>query len=565
MTFAFEALLPSWITYINGEVPILFVAPHGGRRPADAPILDSIKVNDLHTADLATELATRTRGYALINHSYDRNKLDLNRISQVRTHAPWFLAALEELLSTLVAQHGAARVFFIHGWNVVQPVCDLGIGLKQRGEKIVPASKAAAPTLSAHFFSRHLLPFRDAALAQGIDVALGRRYPAADKNNVMQLFSHRFAEDHTPQIRTLAQLSVNGQVNAVQFELGVGLRWPGQEREQFVTLFSKTLGKAEQLPHHDTPEFSTLTFSPPRPVDSVHRNGAPLLLHHPSEPVRFGLHFHDPASGLGLMGGIERAPGEPTCSGRLLLFLGGTEMILFTGEDDAVADPHSLRVGGLRWQTRPDGFAISYHGSIMRFSHPQAFVRLEEGLAASWTEPATISLTLTLPSPLPSPAIPLFLSHLSGEVHLRDRCYPVDAWGFLDLLKPEETGRLSPRRLLSLPFGPDLGIFLYWVETLDGPRSSGVVYHDGTPHPLRPEEWELVYSFHQGRPTAFQLSLLPSAPLRLDCQGETVVAIPIVRHATEGSALAVTFGLSRTVWQGREARGVYEISERRKD
>lgn len=553
------------MTYIDGEVPILLVAPHGGRRPADAPILDSIKVNDLHTADLTTELATRLRAYALINHSYDRNDLDLNRISQVRTHAPWLLSALEELLSRLVEHHGSARVFFVHGWNVVQLVCDLGVGLKQRGEKIIPASKWAAPTLSADFFAQHLLPFRDVALAQGIDVAFGRRYPAADKNNVMQLFSRRFAEDSSPPIRTLAQLSMSGKVNAVQFELGVGLRWPGPERERFVTLFSQTLGRTAQTQSNQADDFSTLSVTSPPVLHNGHHQSAPLPLHHPSEPVRFGLHFHDPVSGLGLMGGIECLPSEPTCSGRLLLFLGGTEMVLFTGEAETRADPHAIRVGGLLWQTRPHGFAISYQGTIMRFAHPEAFVRLEEGLAASWTEPATISLTLTLPSPLPSPAVPLFLSHLHGEVMLRDRRYPVDAWGFLDSLRSEDTGRLLPRRLLSLPFGPDLGIFLYWVETVHGPRSSGIVYHDGIPHTLGPEDWQLVYSFHQGRPTAFQLSLTPPAALRLDCYGETVVAIPIVRHATEGNALAVTFGLARTLWQGREARGVYEISERRKD
>lgn len=553
------------MTYLGGEVPILFVAPHGGRRPADAPILDSIKVNDLHTADLTTELATRTRGYALINHSCDRNELDLNRISQVRTHAPWLLSALEELLSSLVEHHGSARVFFVHGWNVVQLVCDLGVGLKQRGENIVPATKWAAPTLSADFLAQHLLPFRDVALAQGIDVALGRRYPAADKNNVMQLFSRRFAEDPSPQIRTLAQLSMGGKVNAVQFELGVGLRWPGLERERFVTLFSQTLGQPEQAHPAQAYEFSTIIVVSPQSTQNGHHLSAPFPLHHPTEPVRFGLHFHDPASGLGVMGGIECDPTQPTCSGRLLLFLGGTEMVLFTGEAETRADPHAIRVGGLLWQTQPEGFAISYHGTIMRFAHPEAFVRLEEGLAASWTEPATISLTLTLPSPLPSPTVPLFLTHLRGEIVLRDRRYPVDAWGFLDSLKSEETGRLLPRRLLSLPFGPDLGIFLYWVETLDGPRSSGIVYHNGTPHTLGPEDWELAYSFHQGRPTAFQLSLSPPTALRLDCRGETLVAIPIVRHATEGNALSVTFGLSRTLWQGREARGVYEISERRKD
>ena len=166
VTFAFESQLPSWMTYIIGDTPIVFVAPHGGRRPTEAPILDSIKVNDLHTAELTAELAKITKGYALINHARDRNELDLNRISQVRKEAVWFLDALEVLLSTLVVQHGEARIFFMHGWNVVQPVCDIGVGLKQRRNTIGPASKFAAPTLSAQFFAEEVLPFRDTAVAR---------------------------------------------------------------------------------------------------------------------------------------------------------------------------------------------------------------------------------------------------------------------------------------------------------------------------------------------------------------------------------------------------------------
>ena len=281
--------------------------------------------------------------------------------------------------------------------------------------------------------------------------------------------------------------------------------------------------------------------------------------------MRLGLHFHDPVSGLGLLGGIECNPAEPTHSGRLMMFLGGTEMVLFTGEDDSATDPSRVHVGGLTWQTQPTGFAISYRGTVMRFSHPQAFIRLEDGLAASWVEPAEITLTLTLPVPLPSPPVPLYLAHLRGEVNLRDRHYTIDAWGFLDLLKPEETGRLMPRRLLSLPFGPDLGIFLYWVETLDGPRSAGVVYYQGVPHALQPEHWQLHYTLHEGRPSAFRVALTPPTPLTLHCDGETLTRIPIVRHAPQGNALDVTFGLSRAVWQGREALGIYEFSERRKD
>jgi len=565
MPFRFPSGLPSWMTYRDGEVPILLVAPHGGRRPADAPIRDSLKVNDLYTADLTALLAARTGSYALINRAGDRNEVDLNRISQVRARAPWFLDALVELLSALAAHHGAVRVFFIHGWNVVQPVCDLGTGLKQRSGRVAPASKLAAPTVSAPFFTHVILPFRAAALAQGIDVALGRRYPAADKDNLLQVFSPRFAEDASPAIRSLAALAARQEIDAVQLELGVGLRWPGPGRDRFMEVFCHTLGKCAPLTRATGREFPVFALSrPPAPVPAQ-LNGSPLSLCRAPEPTRLGLHFHDPLSGLGVMGGIEFSSTAPTQSGRLMLSLGGSEMVLFTGEDDATSDPGRVQVGGFVWQGESDGLTISYRGPVMRFSHPQAFIRLEEGLAASWVEPAEITLRLLLPEGLGKPPLPLFLAHLRGEVRLRDRRCAVDAWGFLDMLKSEETGRLLPRRLLSLPFGPDLGIFLSWVETPDGPRSSGVIYHHGTAHPVRPEDWQLRYTFAKGRPTAFHLSLTPPHPLTLHCSGETVTAIPVVRHAPQGGALAVTFGLSRTVWQGREARGVYEFSERWRD
>jgi hypothetical protein len=262
------------------------------------------------------------------------------------------------------------------------------------------------------------------------------------------------------------------------------------------------------------------------------------------------------------MGGIEFGGGEPTHSGRLMLSLGGTEMALFTGEDVARRDPGRIQVGGLSWRAEPDGFVLTYHGPVMRFSHPQAFIRLEEGLAASWVEPAEVRLRLTMPFQRDLASTPLFLAHLSGEVRLRDRNRRIDAWGFLDMLKSEETGRLSPRRLVSLPFGPDLGVFLSWVETSTGPRSSGILYHQGVPQQLHPNDWDLSYTLEDGRPTAFQVSV--SSSLSLQCRGEPMTAIPIVRHSPQGSALNVTFGLSRIVWEGREARGVYEYSERRR-
>lgn len=551
------------MTYLSGTTPIVLVAPHGGRRPADAPIHDHLKVNDLYTAELTTALATRIGAYALINHRCDRNDLDLNRISQVRARAPWFLEALHELLAALAEAYGGVRVFFIHGWNVVQPVCDLGMGLKPHGHRLLPPGKAA-PTLTPAFFHQVVLPFCTAAQAQGIEVAFGRRYPAADKENVVQLFSRRFAADPSRTIRALAALALQGQVNALQLELGIGLRWPGPDRDRFLEVFARTLGNLTSGGSGSAPqEFACLPMPPP-PAHGVRRNGTLIPFGHTLESARLGLHFHDAASGVGIMGGVEWGGSAPTSAGRLLISLGGAEMAMFTGEDEARDESERIRIGGFVWQNQENGLAISYRGPMMRFAHPQAFVRLEEGLAASWLEPAEVRLWLTVPSTRATPSLPLFLAHLRGDICLRDRRHAVDAWGFVDKLHPNEAGRLLPRRLLSLPFGPDLAAFLSWVETPEGPRASGILYHDGTPHVLQPEEWELRCTLAHGRPVAFHLSLTPAHALTLRCAGEPLTAIPIVRHAPHGRALNVTFGLSRAVWQGRAACGVYEYSEPRR-
>ena len=574
-------VLPDWMRYVEGEVPIVLVAPHGGRRPTDAPIRDSVKVNDLHTAELTAELAAGTRSYALINQSLDRNEIDLNRVSQVRTDAPWFPIALVAILSHLLEQYGTAKVFFVHGWNVVQPVCDVGIGLRQKGSHIVPAGKGA-PTVGTAFFSEELLPFQTAAAAIGLDVALGRRYAAAAKNNFMQVFSPRFTEDESAPIRTLAELSSQEKIHAVQLELGVGLRWPGANRERFIELFCRTLGKPPQpLPQRGR-DFSVFTLAADTGDAVQGRDGTFLPIRHAlqkahesddSAPTRMSLHFNDPVSGLGLTGGIEFDSAASSHSGRLLLSLGGTEMMLFTGEDAASPQANQVRIGGYVWQRNAEGLSISYQGTVMRFSHPQAFIRLEDGLAASWLEPIEMHLQLSIPESSITPASPIYLARLHGEIHLRERISKIDAWGFMDLLRAEEAGRLLPRQLVSLPFGPDLGIFLARIELPEGPHSAGVIYADGTPYPLRPNDWDLQYVHDHGRLGTFDLSLsLDSSdaphsrdsaerPFSLTCQGETTTAIPIVRHATEGRALAVTFGLAKTFWQGREARGVYEFSE----
>ena len=62
------------------------------------------------------------------NPELDRNDLDLNRISQVTRCAVWFPALLERLIAAILERHERAEVVFVHGWNVAQAKCDIGVG-----------------------------------------------------------------------------------------------------------------------------------------------------------------------------------------------------------------------------------------------------------------------------------------------------------------------------------------------------------------------------------------------------------------------------------------------------
>src|SRR5690349_16059628 len=118
------------MTVVAGDGPLVLVAPHGGRRDAARRPWASghLRMNDLHTAALTADLAARTGAAALVNDAQDRNDVDLNRVSAASEHAPWFLERLGELIDAAVRRHGRATLLALHGWNVVQPVVDLGLG-----------------------------------------------------------------------------------------------------------------------------------------------------------------------------------------------------------------------------------------------------------------------------------------------------------------------------------------------------------------------------------------------------------------------------------------------------
>jgi hypothetical protein len=351
------------IDVLAGDGPLVWLAPHGGARDAERRpwARERLRVNDLHTASLTAELARATGAPALVNARHDRNDVDLNRIVEAHERAPWFLEALADVLTAAIARHGRATLLVVHGWNVVQPAVDLGLGcLPVADPWHVPPASAVSPD-----FARRALPVLVDALARsGIRATIGARYPARHRENLLQLFTPRYRDDPRPLVRRLAALAT--QIDAVQLELGIPLRWDGAWRPRFVAAC-----RAAQ-PALAVPDRHPAAPSPASP--RIEATAAPARR----------LQFSGPnASGLAAIDADGRA-------GRLLLFSPDGALTLFTGERAGLEAPG--RVGPLAVEPNGDGLRIRLAGPLLRFPDATPFLDLERGLGRARLVEADVTL-----------------------------------------------------------------------------------------------------------------------------------------------------------------------------
>ena len=346
--------IPTWCRVRQGRSAVLFVAPHGGIRTLDRPTSGAVKVNDLHTADLAAELATGLDAGLIANSELDRNVLDLNRISQVTRRAAWFPVVLERLIAAILERHERAEVVFVHGWNVAQAKCDIGIG-HPLDDEATAAAHASRLTASPGYVASRLAALRRCLAARGILAPFGERYPGRHANNVLQLF--RRDRPPEPSAPRLAEWSAAGRVEATQLELGLPLRWPGPLRRAFNDAVRETFvgtgGPAVRRPS--------------RPV--VHSTAAAVALQ-----------TYDRAAGIGLMARIDPVADGNRVSGRVLLFLPDGRVALFTGDDPQTA---RLSGGGPHAELGPDGLRITFDGWLLATDDGSRYLDLEQALAAS--------------------------------------------------------------------------------------------------------------------------------------------------------------------------------------
>jgi hypothetical protein len=366
----------------TGTTPVLLVAPHAGRRhPERHPWSEgSIRVNDLHTGDLTMELADRLDATALVNADIDRNDIDLNRIRQVRTQAPWFLDLLCETLTDLRRRHGTATVLFIHGWNVGNPIVDVGIGSAAAKS---PRENDRRPSTDPEFLSRSIGTFRQACEQQGIETGVGWRYPATNAGNLVQLFTGHHLQSADARVRQVAHVGMDA--NAAQLELSIPLRWPGPWRRRLVDACIRAFGRA------------TTTRTPPQPSAPSTSPAAST-----GPPGRIGLQFQCADASVAGLAVFEVGS---MASGRLLVLPAGEGLYLFTGEAPATKPGGELTVGPLTLSSHSSGhLTLTYEGPLLGFPDRTPFLDLETGLARAHVAEARLRLRLSPLEPARAPA-----------------------------------------------------------------------------------------------------------------------------------------------------------------
>lgn len=370
------AELPSWLRYRAGQRPIVIVAPHGGERAREIRRGDGM--NDLYTAELCHELASRVDAYAVVNEGLDRNDVDLNRISAIVERAPEMLHVLRDAVTRAGADATATPlVLFVHGWNISSLACDIGIGLREADGEL----QGTHATVSRSTLRSFVEPLRDALAEQGLEGFVGQRYAASARDNATQLFSGRHVGHDHADVDHLSRLALEGRVDAVQLELSIPLRWPGEYRsrwlaaveaaiEQHLATASRSIALSG-----DSDTIAPREWASPLAARLVSRErsgaGAPLAR---GESVQAVL-----ADGSGLFMGVEAA-GPGALAARVCIARPGGELALFVCEAPWHGSHERFTAGGLDW--RP-GRSVRYSGPAVLYDTHDAFVDLEGGLRSA--------------------------------------------------------------------------------------------------------------------------------------------------------------------------------------
>ena len=369
-----RAASESWLEVIDSDSHLLLIAPHGGRAEPRTRSMLNPKVNDLHTADITRGLAARLGASALINVAMDRNRLDCNRLSQIIERAPWMLEMIAERVGAIVARRGRVTVLIIHGWNIIEPRLDFGLGLRHSGGELRPPGSACV-SASEDFINGPLAGLADRLHRHGINPTYGMRYPGGGLQNLLQAFTARHRKSPNASLSSISEIAMDGVVDAAQLELSVALRMPGELR----TRCEDALAEVFSANGADSraPRAPVVVNRTPRPPVAKSEIGAAATV---AIPGRVGIEFYDPAARFGAMASFD--VGGAGMGARIMMLFDRKLAALFTAEGRPAHSRSAVTHGPLSLRREGESIVLAFRGPAVIVPDATAYLSIERALAS---------------------------------------------------------------------------------------------------------------------------------------------------------------------------------------
>jgi hypothetical protein len=557
-----------WLEVLEGGSPLLLIAPHGGRAGKAAQATLHPKVNDLHTAEITRQLAARLDASALINSAMDRNLIDCNRIPQLAERAPWVLEIIAERLAVMVERFGRVVVLLVHGWNIIEPRVDFGLGLRTYGQELRPVGSARV-SASDGFINGPLLSLAGKLHSAGIISTFGLRYPAGGIHNLVQAFTERHRESPLSALSRISAIAAQGLVDAAQLELSVSVRLPGPLRQRCVEAIAETFtGRAQTAPPSDSNLSVVRT-----PLAS--RRGSTTA------PVRVGMEFYDAASGIGAMASFDL--GTPGFGARIMMLLGERRVILCTCEGTTQRDAKRLSLGPLSLALHGSSLVLEFAGSAVVVPDGSTYLSIERALATGILDPrARVTLEVPLSGQNLDPSVlfgygaldsaarniaPVF-SIARGEATLEGRRYRLRASTRAGVsftgLGPQ---KFSERRMIWALFqGDDEAHDAIELRRVDGGGESeqqmARLLSDGNWSALTLTNLAIEAGAPELMPHRLEATVAASAGDSFSLLGKPIAYVPLSRPGLNGSRIYTSLGFGTFKWGHRSASGMFEYSRR---
>jgi hypothetical protein len=362
-----------WLEVIDSDSPVLLIAPHGGRAEPRTRSMLNPKVNDLHTAEITRGLAARLGASALINVAMDRNRLDCNRISQIIERAPWLLEMIADRVDAIVARHGRVTVLLIHGWNIIEPRLDFGLGLRHLSGELWPPGSACVSACD-DFINGPLAGLADRLHRNGIKPTYGMRYPGGGLQNLLQAFTARHRGSPNIALRSISEAAMRGVIDAAQLELSVALRMPGEFRSRCEDAIAGVFsGKGDS---HVVRSANVINRAP-RPTVAKSEIGAAATV---AAPGRVGIEFYDPSARFGAMASFD--VGGAGMGARIMMLFDHHRAALFTAEGRPTRSASAVTHGPLCMRREGKSIVLAFHGPAVIVPNATAYLSIERALAS---------------------------------------------------------------------------------------------------------------------------------------------------------------------------------------